>query len=188
MDRVCNLAGLLDSVCPLMTIFKSSLKQILSRFQSNFIFFLQLMKNWPLCCRVTTLQDFIRPVRELHTPPTPSSESLIIIFFHGISLGNNDDYKKTWMTCTKDPKDSECWPEKWLPTDLGPEKVRILSLTYDARLVGANDDVTEIGKNLVQTLVIRYVISSHQIRGAFVFERKVITRLLFVICQNTDLS
>ncbi|CAK9279426.1 unnamed protein product, partial [Sphagnum jensenii] len=34
------------------------------------------------------------------------------------------------------------------------ENIQILSLSYDANIYGVNDDVTDIGKNLVQSLVV----------------------------------
>jgi len=34
------------------------------------------------------------------------------------------------------------------------ENIQILSLSYDANIYGVNDDVTNIGKNLVQSLVV----------------------------------
>jgi hypothetical protein len=43
-----------------------------------------------------------------------------------------------------------------LPADLGTKNVnnvRILSLSYDSALLGANEHVTDIGKNLVESLV-----------------------------------
>ncbi len=47
----------------------------------------------------------------------------------------------------------ECWPKKWLPEDLN-NNVRILSLSYDSNIVASvHNDVTEIGKNLIQSLV-----------------------------------
>jgi hypothetical protein len=42
----------------------------------------------------------------------------------------------------------------WIPKDLN-DNVRILSLSYDSNVVASvHNDVTEIGKNLVQSLVI----------------------------------
>lgn len=81
---------------------------------------------------------------------------MTIIFFHGISFGTNDEWKEAWTSYPSDTRhESVCWPEQWLPEDLG-DNVRILSLSYDANVLGAHDHVTEIGKNLIQSLVTRY--------------------------------
>ncbi len=49
-----------------------------------------------------------------------------------------------------------CWPEKWLPDDM--ENITwILSLSYDSNLVASvHKNVMELGKNLIQSLVIRF--------------------------------
>ncbi len=80
--------------------------------------------------------------------------NLTIIFFPGITFGTNDEWKETRTTCpTNTRKESICWPEKWLPEDLN-DNVRILSLSYDSNIVtSVHNDVTKIGKNLVQSLV-----------------------------------
>jgi hypothetical protein len=81
---------------------------------------------------------------------------MTIIFFHGISFGTNDEWKEAWTSYPTDTRhESVCWPEQWLPEDLG-DNVRILSLSYDANVLGAHDHVTEIGKNLIHSLVTRY--------------------------------
>ena len=91
--------------------------------------------------------------------PTCNSDNpnLTIIFFHGIAFGTNDEWKETWTTWTTCPPNNReeyiCWPEKWLPEDLN-NNVRILSLSYDSNIVASvHNDVTEIGKNLIQSLV-----------------------------------
>jgi hypothetical protein len=43
------------------------------------------------------------------------------------------------------------WPQEWLPADLASKNgnnVWILSLSYDSTLLGANEDVTDIGNIL----------------------------------------
>jgi hypothetical protein len=63
---------------------------------------------------------------------------------------------KAWTSYPTDTRhESVCWPEQWLPEDLG-DNVRILSLSYDANVLGAHDHVSEIGKNLIQSLVRSY--------------------------------
>jgi hypothetical protein len=88
--------------------------------------------------------------------PTCNSDNpnLTIIFFHGIAFGTNDEWKETWTTRpTNNREECICWPKKWLPEDLN-NNVRILSLSYDSNIVASvHNDVTEIGKNLVQSLV-----------------------------------
>ncbi|CAM6060001.1 unnamed protein product [Sphagnum tenellum] len=46
-----------------------------------------------------------------------------------------------------------CWPQMWIPKDLN-DNVKILSLSYDSHVVASvHNDVTEIGRNLIQSLV-----------------------------------
>jgi pimeloyl-ACP methyl ester carboxylesterase len=97
----------------------------------------------------------ITPVHDLNPQCTSTNPELVVIFFHGIGYGENDDWKETWTSTTSDGK-RVCWPQEWLPADLGTKNVnnvRILSLSYDSALLGANEHVTDIGKNLVESLV-----------------------------------
>jgi hypothetical protein len=99
--------------------------------------------------------QWITPVHDLNQQCTSSKPDLVIIFFHGIGLGKNYEWKETWTSETSDGE-CVCWPQKWLPADLASKNVnnvRILSLSYDSALLGANEDVTDIGKNLIQSLV-----------------------------------
>ncbi|CAK9228331.1 unnamed protein product [Sphagnum troendelagicum] len=97
--------------------------------------------------------SWIAPVHDLNQQCTSSKPDLVIIFFHGIGLGKNYEWKETWTSITSDGK-RVCWPQAWLPADLTSKNgVRILSLSYDSALLGANEDVTDIGKNLIQSLV-----------------------------------
>jgi hypothetical protein len=79
---------------------------------------------------------------------------LTIIFFHGIAYGIDDDWKQTWTTRLMDGKgECICWPQMWIPKDLN-DNVRILSLSYDSNVeASVHNDVTEIGQNLIQSLV-----------------------------------
>jgi hypothetical protein len=88
-------------------------------------------------------------VHDLNPSCTSSTPDLVIIFFHGITFGQNDEWKTTWTTRETNPV---CWPEEWLPQDLNGE-IRIFSLSYDASFHGVHNDVTEIGQNLIQSLV-----------------------------------
>ncbi len=104
-------------------------------------------------CLVFHLQA-ITPVHDLNPHCTSTNPNLVVIFFHGIGYGNNDEWKKTWTSTTSGG--NVCWPEEWLPADLATQNgnnVRVLSLSYDSALLGTNEHVTDIGKNLVQSLV-----------------------------------
>ncbi|KAH8958356.1 hypothetical protein BDL97_06G019800 [Sphagnum fallax] len=97
----------------------------------------------------------ITPVHDLNPECTSTNPDLVVIFFHGIGYGKNDEWKETWTSTTSDEK-RVCWPQEWLPADLATQNVnnvRILSLSYDSALLGGNEHVTDIGKNLVQSLV-----------------------------------
>ncbi|CAM6033450.1 unnamed protein product, partial [Sphagnum compactum] len=93
-------------------------------------------------------------VHDLNPTCNSNNPSLTIVFFHGIAFGTNDEWKETWTTRpTNNREECICWPEKWLPEDLN-NNVRILSLSYDSNIVASvHNDVTEIGKNLIQSLV-----------------------------------
>ncbi|CAK9235283.1 unnamed protein product [Sphagnum troendelagicum] len=100
--------------------------------------------------------NMIYPVHDLNPDCTSKNPNLTIIFFHGIVYGINDEWKETWTTRSID---GICWPQMWIPKDLN-DNVRILSLSYDSNVVASvHNDVTDIGKNLVQSLVIN---SSYQ--------------------------
>ncbi len=75
---------------------------------------------------------------------------LVIILFHGIVPGNKIElaWKETWTSSPTNGEESIFWPERWLPNDIG-NNVQILSLSYN----DVHDDVTEIGRNLLQSLV-----------------------------------
>jgi len=93
-------------------------------------------------------------VHDLNPTCNSNNPNLTIIFFHGITFGMNDAWKKTWTTHpTNNKEECICWPEKWLPEDLD-NNVRILSLSYDSNIVASvHNDVTGIGKNLVQSVI-----------------------------------
>ncbi|CAM6051403.1 unnamed protein product [Sphagnum compactum] len=93
-------------------------------------------------------------VHDLNPTCNSDNPNLTIVFFHGIVFGTNDEWKETWTTRpTNNREECICWPEKWLPEDLN-NNVRILSLSYDSNIVASvHNDVIEIGKNLIQSLV-----------------------------------
>ncbi|CAK9278148.1 unnamed protein product [Sphagnum jensenii] len=80
---------------------------------------------------------------------------LVIIFFHGIVPGNKVGlaWKETWTSSPTNGKENIFWPERWLPNDIG-NNVQILSLSYNTNIFEVHDDVTEIGKNLLHSLVV----------------------------------
>jgi hypothetical protein len=89
------------------------------------------------------------PVHDLNPNCTSKNLDLTIIFFHGI----DDQWKETWTTQSMDGR-KICWPQMWILKDLN-YNVRNLSLSYDSNvLANVHNDVTDIGKNLVQSLVI----------------------------------
>jgi len=82
---------------------------------------------------------------------------LVIIFFHGIvsRKGIAKAWKETWTSTTHiNGEEPTFWIKDWLVKDMG-ENIQILSLSYDANIYGVNDDVTNIAKNLVQSLVVK---------------------------------
>ncbi len=94
-------------------------------------------------------------MHDLNPECISTNPDLVVIFFHGIGYGKNDEWKETWTSTTSGGK-RVCWPQEWLPADLATQNVnnvRILSLSYDSALLGGNEHVTDIGKNLVQSLV-----------------------------------
>jgi len=100
-----------------------------------------------------SLQKYL--VHDLNPTCNSDNPNLTVIFFHGITFGTSDEWKETWTTRpTNNREKCICWPEKWLPEDLN-NNVRIFSLSYDSNIVASvHNDVTEIGKNLIQSLVI----------------------------------
>ncbi|KAH8963228.1 hypothetical protein BDL97_05G142000 [Sphagnum fallax] len=83
------------------------------------------------------------------------STNFDVVFFHGLHWPSEKEaWKSTW-TQLDDPQD--CWPQNWLPQDLD-ENVRVLAISYDAcptqsEEKGSYDDVSEIGKNILQIVL-----------------------------------
>ncbi len=105
-------------------------------------------------CLFSTLLS-IQPVHELFKS-TSMKPRMVVIFCHGIGFGKHNEWKDTWTSRTASGQ-LVCWPQEWLPADLGSENINnvwIHSLSYDSTLLlGANSNVMEIGKNLIQSLV-----------------------------------
>jgi hypothetical protein len=109
-------------------------------------------------------------VQDLNPDYTSKNPNLTIIFFHGIAYGIDDDWKKTWTTRFIDGEEEcICWPQMWIPKDLN-DNVKILSLSYDSNVVASvHNDVTEIGRNLIQSLVIDSRCDNFLIYEHFIF-------------------
>jgi hypothetical protein len=92
-------------------------------------------------------------VHQLHprlgvSTPVPAT----LIFFHGFHKVP-EEWRRTWMT----RNNKLVWPQKWLPEDLGAGNIRVLSVSFDASSNVSNKyNRHEIGKNLVQGLILRY--------------------------------
>jgi hypothetical protein len=80
-----------------------------------------------------------------------------VVLFHGLQRPDEvETWKRTWAS-RADPQD--CWAQNWLPHDLGGN-IRVLALSYDSCVVqtenkGHIEDVSELGRNILQTLVLR---------------------------------
>jgi hypothetical protein len=94
------------------------------------------------------------PVHDLNPNCTLKNPNLTIIFPHRIAYGGDDDWKQTWTTHPIHGKEEcICWPQMWIPEDLN-DNVKILSLSYESNVAtSVHNDVTEIGQNLIQSLV-----------------------------------
>lgn len=96
-------------------------------------------------------------VHSLWPPPAVKRTNfpLTVIFVHGLQMPDERDaWKTTWTTDTT----QVFWPQAWLPEDLGEEKVRVLSVSYDstASQWGKGDEVQEVkefGSNLRDELI-----------------------------------
>jgi hypothetical protein len=118
-------------------------------------------------------------VHDLNPDYISNNPNLTIIFFHGIVKGIDDDWKQTWTTRPINGKEEcICWPQIWIPKDLN-DNVKILSLSYDYRV---HNDVTEIGRNLIQSLVTNSRCDNFLMYGQlilhYVFQLKIIDCIL----------
>ncbi len=104
----------------------------------------------------------MRPVTQVWPPDDYTGPiHFDVVFFHGFQFGQDahNMWKTTWSTRNR-PETS--WPQEWLGPQLG-NNVRILLLSYDAyatksksREFGNTEDVSDIAKNLVQSVVTRF--------------------------------
>ncbi|CAK9876702.1 unnamed protein product [Sphagnum jensenii] len=95
------------------------------------------------------------PVRQLW-PPSGGNQNteLDVVLFHGLQVTANDSSDAWSSTWTQRGHADVCWPQGWLPFDLGEEAVRIFSVSYNAHVVTSpHDHVSEIAHNLFQTLM-----------------------------------
>jgi len=103
------------------------------------------------------------PVHQLWLPSRgKQSTELDVLLFHGLQLTANDTSDAWSSTWTQRGHADVCWPQEWLPFDLGEEAVRIFSVSYNSHVVTSpHDHVSEIAHNLFQTLMSsRYEVSS----------------------------
>ncbi len=78
-----------------------------------------------------------------------------------------------------------CWPQMWIPQDLN-DNVRILSLSYDSNgAANVHNDVTEIGQNLIQSLVTDSRCDNFLIYGHLIF---IVFQLKIIDCILTFLN
>ncbi len=88
----------------------------------------------------------------------PTTDTLTVIFFHGLQmLDGTDTSETTW----KNRSGMVCWPQVWLPEDLGKERVRVLSMSYDSiascwGIRGQTEDLRDIGSDLVEKFITMY--------------------------------
>ncbi len=91
------------------------------------------------------------PVHQLWPPSGGKQRTeLDVVLFHGLKLTANDSSDAWSSTWTQRGHDDVCWPQEWLPFDLG-EAVRISSVSYNAR--NPLNHVSQIAQNLFQTLM-----------------------------------
>jgi hypothetical protein len=82
-----------------------------------------------------------------------------VVLFRGLQLIANDN-GDAWRgharrgTGTQWGHDDVCWPEEWLPIDLG-EVVRIFSVSYNAHVLESSPPghVSHVANNEYQTLI-----------------------------------
>jgi len=112
-----------------------------------------------LLCNVLNVEFWWQsdwPVHRLW-PPSGGKQGteLDVVLFHGLQLTANDSSDAWSSTWTQRGHDDVCWPQEWLPFDLG-EAVRIFSMSYNAHVVTSpHDHVSEIAHNLFQNLMNR---------------------------------
>jgi hypothetical protein len=97
----------------------------------------------------------IDPVHIVYPNEIFKAPKLVIIFFHGIVSERNvaHAWEETWSSTNNiEGGKPTFWIKEWLPEDM-EKNIQILSLSYDTNIFGVNHDITDIGKNLMQSLV-----------------------------------
>jgi hypothetical protein len=126
-------------------------------------------------------------VHDLNPDCISKNPNLTIIFFHGIAYGIDEDWKQTWTTRPiNGNEECICWPQMWIPKDLN-DNVKILSLSYDSNVVASvHNDVTEIGQNLIQSLVTNSRCDNFLTYGHLIFH--CVFQLKIIDCILTSLN
>ncbi|CAN5957231.1 unnamed protein product [Sphagnum jensenii] len=100
--------------------------------------------------RSVTMLSSDWPVHQLWPPPEVKKRTeLDVVLFHGLQFTVNDISQAWSTTWTQRGRDDVCWPQEWLPFDLG-EAVRIYSVSYNSHVTSPHNDVSEIAHNLLQ--------------------------------------
>ncbi len=114
--------------------------------------------------------------------------NLVIIFFHGIVHENKIGFawKETWTSRPTNGEENIFWPERWLPNDIG-NNVQILSLSYNTNIFDVHDDVTDISKNLLQSLVVdtRYNNVHHNFKASLFKDSNQILYEIYIYIENS---
>jgi hypothetical protein len=126
-------------------------------------------------------------VHDLNPKCISKNPNLTVIFFHGITYGIDDNWKQTWTTRpVHGQEDCICWPQMWIAEDLN-YNVKILSLSYDSNVVASvHNDVTEIGRNLIQSLVTNSRCDNFLNYGHLIFH--CVFQLKIIDCVLTSLN
>ncbi len=87
-------------------------------------------------------------------PPSGGKQrtELDVLLFPGLQLTANDSSDASSSTWTQRGHDDVCWPQEWLPFDLG-KAVRIFSVSYSAHNLFRLNHVSQIAQNLFHTLM-----------------------------------
>jgi hypothetical protein len=76
--------------------------------------------------------------------------------------------------------------KRWLPDDIG-NNVQILSLSYNTNIFDVHDDVTDISKNLLQSLVVdtRYNNVHHNFKASLFKDSNQILYEIYIYIENS---
>ena len=82
----------------------------------------------------------------MYQPTAPQAVDLV--FVHGLGGASS----KTWC---KNYDQILCWPREWLPEDLGPGKVRVLTFGYNAEVASKSKtkvNISDFAKGLLAAM------------------------------------